>query len=54
MENKMTYKIGWKVNRYRKDRWVGVVSSIKRSAYAQILFDKGAGWNGQLGRRTDK
>ncbi|MDL4842820.1 hypothetical protein [Aquibacillus rhizosphaerae] len=35
----------WKVSEYRKDKRTGVMKSIERSNYAQVLFDKGAGFN---------
>lgn len=36
-------KIKWKISKYRKPK--KSAKPIKRSHYAQLLFDEGAGWN---------
>ncbi|MBP1950271.1 hypothetical protein [Virgibacillus litoralis] len=35
---KMTYRMKWTVNNYRRDKRTGVVNPIKRSEYMKQLF----------------
>lgn len=44
--------IKWTINKYRRDKRTGPTKPVKRSEYAQYLFEKGAGWNGQKAGRT--
>lgn len=48
--NKKMNAVRWVVSDIRKDKRNGVLSPIKRSNYAQLLFEKGAGFNE---RKTD-
>ena len=37
---KMTFKLKWKVSKYRKDKRTGVISPIPRSKYGQMLYEE--------------
>ncbi|GAA0422784.1 hypothetical protein GCM10008934_11410 [Virgibacillus salarius] len=39
--------VKWVVNEYRRDKRTGPLSPISRSNYAQLLFEKGAGFHEQ-------
>ncbi|MYL43575.1 hypothetical protein [Virgibacillus salexigens] len=45
------HDICWIVNEYRNDQRTGALSPIVRSDYAQLLFDKGAGFHEQRRNR---
>lgn len=39
-KRKMTYRIKWVVNEYRKDKRTGVINPGKRDPYTQMLMDE--------------
>lgn len=45
----MSYRVKWKVSRFRKDRRTGSVRTIKRSDYLKQLFKEAE----QINKRED-